>query len=151
MAMKKTALYCLLLWLWAGMAQAEPFDFIIIDYSLVADKLLPPGTVVKIKVLRIPNQFNTSISLDCFPESVFTPGRPSNVGFSMKRWQAVDIQVGDVLSYTTNRRCFIGYSANPDYFKLYLGALHDGYRRLTLVDWYDHQWVIAVRFPDYAY
>jgi hypothetical protein len=100
-------------------------------------------------VRQIPDQFNTSISLDCFPESVFTHGRPSNDGYSLKRWQAVDTLVGDALSYKTDRRCFIGYSASPDYRDLYLESLDDGSRRLILNDWYNHQWVIEVRFPDY--
>jgi hypothetical protein len=112
---------------------------------------MPAGTEVKIKVRQIPDQFNTSISLDCFPESVFSPGRPGNLGYSLKSWQAVDTLVGDVLGYTTDRRCFIGYSARPDYRDFNLGPLPEGYRRLTLRDWYDHQWVIDVRFPDYDY
>jgi hypothetical protein len=147
--MNKTALCSLVLSLWAGIAGAEPLRFITVNYSLVANRLLPAGTEVKIKVRQIPNQFNTSISLDCFPESVFTPGRPSNVGYSLKRWQAVDTLVGDVLSYKTDQRCFIGYSASPDYRDFHLESLHDGYRRLTFNDWYNHQWVIEVRFPDY--
>lgn len=69
---------------------------------------------------QIANQFNTGISLGSFPESVFTSGRPRDVGFSLKRWQAVDTLVGDVLSYRTNQRCFVGFSASPDYRDLYL-------------------------------
>ncbi|MFO7606250.1 MAG: hypothetical protein R6W72_08125 [Desulfurivibrionaceae bacterium] len=149
--MKKITIYSLVLLLWAGIGRGEPLEFVTIDNSLVVDKLMPAGTVVKIKVQQIPKQFNTSISLDCFPESVFTPGRPGNVGYSLKRWAAVDMLVGDVLSYTTPRRCFIGYSASPEYRVFHLGSRHDGYRRIRMRDWYDHQWVIDVRFPDYNY
>jgi|GEM_PF-2552624 len=149
--MTKATLFSLLFIFCAFPATAEPLGFITINDSLVADKLMPVGTEVKIKVRQISRQFNTGIAVDCFPESVFDYGRPSNARIRLKSWRAIDLLEGDVLSYTTDQRCFIGFSAIPDYKELSVGPLDNDFRRLTMNHRQDYRWVIDVKFPDYAF
>jgi hypothetical protein len=133
-------------WL-AGQALAGSIPLTIIDQSLVANKLMPVGTEVKVKVLQISDQFDAKLAIVNFPESPFTAGEPGTASFGMKQWLARDLQVGDVLRYTTAQRGFIGFSAGPDYRKLYLDNIVGGYR-LTM-DYNNHRWILEVSFPDY--
>ena len=148
--MKKTALFNLVFLLWIGIAHADTIPFIIINQSLVADRLMPVGTEVKIRVRRISDQFNAAINVECFPESIFTAGRPSDVGIVQKSWRAIDLHEGDVLRYTTKNRCFIGFSGGSYYSDLQATPLDSGYKQLTM-EGRDHRWVIDVTFPDYDF
>jgi hypothetical protein len=137
----------LILALLAGTAAAEGIPFIVIDQSLVANKMLPVGTEVKIKVLQISDQFNAYLTVVCFPESPFKAGTPGTVGVELKQWLAKDLQVGDVLRYITTRRGFIGFAVGPDYRKQYLEKLERGYR--VTLDYNTHRWQFEASFPDY--
>ncbi|NTV14735.1 MAG: hypothetical protein HGA96_12525 [Desulfobulbaceae bacterium] len=145
--MRTLALVILFFAMLSGEALAGSIPFTTIDQSLVAYKMLPVGTEVKIKVLQISDQFNSKMTVVCFPESPFKAGTPGTASFELKQWLAKDIQVGDVLRYTTTRRGFIGFSAGPDYRKLYMENLEGGYR-LTM-DYHEHRWLVDVSFPDY--
>lgn len=149
--MNKTTVVTLILWLWVGAAHGATIDFVYINNSVVADKLMPAGTEVKIRVRQLSAQFNANISLDCYPESVFTPGRPADPGIKLKHWLAVDMLAGDVLRYTTAQRCFIGFSVGPDYRNHSVAPLGDGYRRITIDQTRGHRWVFDVKFPDYEF
>lgn len=131
----------------AGVALAGSIPFTTIDQSLVAYKMMPMGTEVKVKVLQISDQFNATFAITLFEESPFKAGEPGSAEFTMRRWLAQDLQVGDVLRYTTTRRGFIGFSAGMDYRKLYMDSSEGGYR-LTM-DYNDHRWLVEVSFPDY--
>lgn len=145
--MKILALVAVFFSLLPAEALAGSIPFTIIDQSLVADKLLPVGTEVKVKVLQISDQFDAKLAIVNFPESPFKAGAPGTASFGMKQWLARDLQVGDVLRYTTSQRGFIGFSAGMDYRQLYMENLDGGYR-LTL-DYNDHRWLLEVSFPDY--
>jgi hypothetical protein len=149
--MKKIVVFTLFFWLLPGLAGAAPLAFTTINQSVVADKLMPVGTMVKVRVVRKSDQFNAILSLDCFPENVFTRNKPSNLGFWLRRWLAVDLREGDVLTYTTARRCFIGFSADSDYRRFSVNPLTDGYQRITMDHRFGHRWVIDVAFPDYDF
>lgn len=128
-------------------ALAGNIPFTTINQSLVAFRLLPVGTEVKIKILEISDQFNAGLTVVCLPESPFKAGEPGTASFDLKQWLAKDLQVGDVLRYTTTLRGFIGFTAGPDYRLLHLDNLEGGYR-LSL-DYRDHHWLVEVSFPDY--
>jgi hypothetical protein len=130
-----------------GEVLAGNIPFTTIDQALVAYKMMPVGTEVKIKVLQISDQFNTRLSVVCFPESPFKTGEPGTASLELRQWLAKDLQVGDVLRYTTTRRGFIGISAGPDYRNLHLDSIEGGYR-LTM-DYNEHRWLVEVSFPDY--
>jgi hypothetical protein len=149
--MKNLLVFGIILWLAPGLAGAAPISFTTINQSVVADKLMPVGTMVKVRVVQKAEQFNAILSLDCFPENVFTPNRPSNLGFWLKRWLAVDLRAGDVLTYTTGRRCFIGFSAGSDYQTFAVSPLASGYQRITMDHRFGHRWVVDVNFPDYDF
>lgn len=145
--MKILALVAVFFSLLVAEALAGSIPFTIIDQSLVAHKLMPVGTEVKVKVLRISDQFDAKLAIVSFPESPFKAGEPGTASFAMKQWLARDFQVGDVLRYTTSQRGFIGFSAGPDYRKLYMENIEGGYR-LTM-DYNEHRWMLEVSFPDY--
>lgn len=145
--MKTFVLLGLILFTLTGVALAGNLQYLTIDQSLVANKMMPVGTEVKIKVLRISDQFNANLTVVCFPESPFKPGTPGTVGVELKQWLAKDLQVGDVVRYITTRRGFIGFAAGPDYRNQYLENLERGVR-LTL-DYNTHRWQFEASFPDY--
>lgn len=145
--MRTLILAALLFTLLTGETQAGTFPYVIINQALVASKLLPVGTEVKIKVVRISDQFAASLGLVCFPESPFKDGEPGTGSFDLKYWLAKDLQAGDILRYTTTMRGFIGVTAGPFYRNLQ-AENSDGGHRLTL-EYNDHQWQVELSFPDY--
>lgn len=145
--MRIVALVTVVLSLLVGAANAGSIPFTTIGQALVADKMMPTGTEVKVKVLQISDQFNARLAVVCFPESPFKSGEPGTASLALKEWPAKDLQVDDVLRYTTTRRGFIGFTVGPDYRKLYLENVAGGYR-LTL-DYNEHRWLVEVSFPDY--
>lgn len=149
--MKKITVFSSIIWFWAGLAYGAPVNFAVINHALVVDKLMPVGTEVKVRVQQIADQFNAGLSLDCYPESAFDRGRPSNQGFSLKLWPAIDLMVGDVLTYTSTKRCFLGFSGGTGYRNLGVEPGGEGYRRLTIGQDRGRRWVVEVKFPDYGF
>lgn len=146
-AVRILALVTLLFSFFAVEAWAGSIPFTFINKSLVAEKLMPVGTEVKVKVLQISDQLDARLDILGFPESPFKAGEPGKASFGMTQWLARDLQVGDVLRYTTTRQGFIGFSAGPDYRELYMDNIAGGYR-LTM-DYNDYRWLLEVSFPDY--
>jgi len=145
--MKIFAIIATFLSLTASYAFAGSIPFIVIDKALVANKLMPVGTEVKVKVVQISDQFLSKLDIVCFDESPFKANEPGTAGIISKQWLSQNIKVGDVVRYTTTRRGFIGFSAGQDYRSNTVDNIDDGYR-LTM-DYNKHRWVIEVSFPDY--
>jgi len=136
----------LIIFITSSNANAD-IEYSIINQSLVSTKLMPVGTVVKIKVVKISDLFNTKLAIVCFPESPFVASAPGKLGYGLKEWMAFNIKEGDILNYTTTRKGFIGLSAGPAYREYFVDPVESG-NRLTF-NTMNHQWIVEVSFPDY--
>jgi hypothetical protein len=145
--MKKIIQFFALLLLIALPTQAAAQGWTAINKAIVLDRLMPAGTAVKIKIVRISDQFGARLDILLFQESVFSSGTPGTYGTPVRAWSSERLRPGDVVSYTTTASGFIGIFAGWDYSGLNVSQLDRG--ALLTMDYNGHQWQVVVIFPDY--
>ncbi|MEW6427308.1 MAG: hypothetical protein AB1568_04655 [Thermodesulfobacteriota bacterium] len=127
--------------------QAAAMDWQVIDHALVADRLMPAGTEVKVRVVEISDQFDARLTVRLVQPSVFDQDKPSTASANVKTWLAARLREGDVVNYTTSAPGFVGIYAGWDYSALAVTPIERGYH--LSMGYNTHRWQLVITFPDY--